>query len=531
MIWHRIKGWFKRIVSRFRPAGGGTIPTVEPPTVDLPPILSPSAAPIDPIITMLAAGITPPVDIELPKPVNPQPAQLGPKPNRKERRAAKSKWERERRKHDKFIEPKGEKPIKIERGPSPRPKTKPLPVIEKMTDDELIIVDEHHEGGKVMFKPDEFWGKFNFRDTILDQLDRYWLYLERMRMRDASSYGLYRQIGAQLLPFCTTGIEWSWTDPKADNFSLAGRPMPALPAWFRVTRPSFGCFAYAADSLTEKTEVAGKDAAGRKMGIAPRFMYFTKYEKPPPDVQPMSGGDIYKMAVWWDNPKQKGQYEKGGGSTDYCVFVDKTGERVQVLKVIDTKMIKIPKRKWDHHGAPGGFYNVPQRAWHIPDTFEDWAQEHGVHAEEYLKRLFIDAMIMHEKCHWSMLRIEVHKGDLTAVFGLDEHRIGYFFQDRDYDLTKTGHRKRIFHMVRAHERKDGHVVRFHFRGEREFEWAGYHVKISVPGRDYEPVVYFDPGAIDDYWIEPKDQKQYIDEPKMGEHMVQWMNQGVGKWKP
>jgi hypothetical protein len=72
----------------------------------------------------------------------------------------------------------------------------------------------------------------------------------------------------------------------------------------------------------------------------------------------------------------------------------------------------------------------------------------------------------------------------------------YFFKDRDYDLTKLGSRKRIFHLVKEHTRRDGAVVKQHYRGQRQFSWAGYDVKITVPGEDHFRIENMSVGTID-----------------------------------
>ena len=43
--------------------------------------------------------------------------------------------------------------------------------------------------------------------------------------------------------------------------------------------------------------------------------------------------------------------------------------------------------------------------------------------------------------------------------------------------------------------------RKHHRGEREFNWAGYQISITVPGRDHVPLQEFNVGGVDEYWID------------------------------
>ena len=85
----------------------------------------------------------------------------------------------------------------------------------------------------------------------------------------------------------------------------------------------------------------------------------------------------------------------------------------------------------------------------------------------------------------------------------------------------------IFHIVRAHVRKTGQKVKFHFRGLREFIWAGYRVSITVPGRDHFIATDFDVGAIDEYWADKK--AKYLDAPEIGRLLVARMKDGLGRY--
>src|SRR5262245_20809330 len=134
---HRVLGWFRK-----------RKPEKEPPVV----LAVPPGAPID------LTG----------EPVPAEPAWV-------------RYYEKQRRKHDKFVTPAGELP---ERTPRPRPaiqEIKPktpkppevIPPPEPLLPaggffSGLNIVDQHHEdGGKVLYTTNEMMGEFNFRDTIL----------------------------------------------------------------------------------------------------------------------------------------------------------------------------------------------------------------------------------------------------------------------------------------------------------------------------------------------------------------------------
>ena len=130
-----------------------------------------------------------------------------------------------------------------------------------------------------------------------------------------------------------------------------------------------------------------------------------------------------------------------------------------------------------------------------------------------------------ENAQLSMIKVTAEKGGVAAVFSVNVHRTAYFFQDRDYHLTEGGTRKKIFHFVRPHVRSDGVTVKAHFRGERSFDWAGYKINITVPGRDHFVTDEFNVGASDAYWLD-KDVK-HVTMPELGKKLKGWMNEGVG----
>jgi hypothetical protein len=456
--------------------------------------------------------------------------------NRHERR----RLERARRKYDKFVTPKGVLP-ETEKSPrEPKPRTKKVEVIgpgdpfDDPRSNELLIVDSHHENRSdlVAYKEAELQGEFNFRDTILQQLERYFVYIERMKKHDADAYGFYREVGATLLPYIATG---AWNRERTSKNERCKHTTP-LADWFNRTRPAFGCFCYGTDPETERYEKVAKGKNNQVLWV-PKFMYFTKYRQPPPEVQFITGGDIYKMTIWWDRPFDKKMHY--GHPQEFAIYISADGKEMIALRVCDTKHIEIHsprvKKSFNRTGhytrGPAlrrrdiGGFAIPKRAWHIPGEFEKWAKESGDDVQHFLTELFRDAVYRNEMTQYSMTRITATKDDVTATFAVNIHRTGYFFQDRDVHLNAEGSRKRIFHFVRPHVRADGTEVKAHFRGEREFDWAGYHVRITIPGRDHFHLADFDVGSIDGYWEEPG--QKYIYKPELGKRLKGMMDQGVG----
>lgn len=483
-----------------------------------------------------------PIAIEVP----PSPApdvKEEPKPhpqgNRTMRRRI-SALERARRKHDKFVTPQGTPPSpkhierqpQLEAGPKP-----PAIVLPEVPTKEFYCVDKHHTGGgeDVLYKEAEFYGEYNFRDTILDQLDRYWVYLSRMKKNDPGSYALYKQVGGIVLPYIDIHPDLATNKPDRKRHKPHTN-MPKLSAWFKKNRPGFGCFVYGANPIAEKFELSESEKEQRKKTgkwiTVPKFMYFNKYSKPPPEVQPMSGGDIYCMSIWWDRPHDPSYKRKGGGQTEYAVFISADGEEIQILRMCKTKYIQVQtkKHKKDSHGNIHFHFDIPQRCWQIPKTFKDWADDFHEDVQIHLADIFVDAMHRYEQAQYSMIRIAAKKDDMTAVFSVNVRRMAYFFKDRDYVLTENGTRKPVFHMVRAHERETAtgkHAVKFHFRGEREFTWAGYQISITVPGRDHFMLSEFDIGTVDEYWIDKKEMKDYMMPDQVGKMIVDGIESGLG----
>jgi hypothetical protein len=423
-----------------------------------------------------------------------------------------SELEKERRKFDKFVEPQGPMP----KPGAPRHHAKkesspieiPLDKITVVADQELFIRDIHHEdrtGAEVLYRETEGYGEFNFRDTILQQLERYFVYINRMRKHDPDAYGFYTQIGATLLPYMATNAHHRGeTLTKGDHKKS---DTPPLPAWFNAKRPGFGCFAYGIDPETEKYELDFKDPLKKKNRVwIPKFMYYTKYEQPPPEFQPMAGGDIYSMTVWWDRPHDPKNPRNYGVPQTFAVFISKDGTDVRALRQLKTKMVSIQKKR------KNGSFVIPKRGWHFPSILE---AEEGWAPEEQLVDLFVRSAQKQELAGYSMVRVFATKKNMTAVFGVNVHRMAYFFQDRDITLSETGSRKKVFHMVRAFTRKDGAHVPFHFRGERDFTWAGYQIHITVPGKDHPMMEEVSVGSVDTYWIDKKDAKRYTKLPEVG----------------
>ena len=433
------------------------------------------------------------------------------------------KLERARMKFDKLVEPKGELPIKEvrkARGASTA-KSEPIEEPENYATLGNVVVVEHYDDDpnnpEVLYEESEFFGLFNFRDTILDQIERHDFYLERMKKYDPDSYGYYRTVGVQLVPYMACDLFGKY---KEDKEKITGKMLERykeeieLPAMFKQYLPSFGCIAYGTNPKVEGWEEKTKY-------LWPRFFYFTKYErfKTPAEVQLMTGGDVYKMTVWWDTTK-KGN--KWGTPTDFAIWVSDDGNTLRLLKTCEMRRIVIKKK----HGL--GRFSIPDRSWHIPDSYGKWARQWGIDPQTHLTHLFCQVVKDLEHAQYGDCRIQVHKGENTAVFNIDARRVPYFFKDRDIILNERGRRVRAFHVVKPFVDKNGVAHKMHYRGLKHFTWAGYTVDITVPGLDHFLLDEFNVGAAD-MPLKKKVPKGWATQPEVGKRVQNMIKEKVGSY--
>jgi hypothetical protein len=216
----------------------------------------------------------------------------------------------------------------------------------------------------------------------------------------------------------------------------------------------------------------------------------------------------------------------GGTPYEFGIFVSRDGDEMVLLKLLKTESLPLIAKRSRRGGKrglkrAGDVRSIPVRAWSIPRDFVRWAKQHDETPDRFFIGMFCNTIRHWEMTGYSMIKVAVQKDDMIAVFGVDVHRLGYFFQDRDIQLTESGVKKRIFHIVRPHERmtKEGKkAVPFHFRGLREFDWAGYHVRITVP-RPEMSVREFDVGSHDSYWMDPKDKDDWVMMPELADRLV------------
>lgn len=308
----------------------------------------------------------------------------------------------------------------------------------------------------------ETLSSFVFKKQVLDRLPEYFKVLGRMRFADPEAYKLYSQLGAHLSP------------PDAKVWHMSENLSP----WWKETRPTFGCLAL----TMEDEENANSE------WLYPRFIYFQKYKPAmmPPDFQraPMDW-DVYGVTVYWDD-------RDANVPTMFPVGMAPDGS----VKLLRTRFVETVHVRGKHGKNRNRSIDIPHTRWGVDKFFQGWAKAHNQNPEQYLLKIFGGAASTFEAANGSMVRVTVEKAALTAVFGIDPRRSAYFFKDRVDVVGSRGQKKRIFHIVRPHDRKGTKAIKMHFRGLRDFTWHGYDIHVTVPGLHHAPLAEFNAGAVD-----------------------------------
>ena len=105
-------------------------------------------------------------------------------------------------------------------------------------------------------------------------------------------------------------------------------------------------------------------------------------------------------------------------------------------------------------------------------------------------------LVMNFSCmrdnHWS---INVTDGKNKVSYSIPQNDAPRMFKARDKDG------KKIFHAVASHIRKDGTIVKQHYRGNRKFTLDGLDVTIQIPGK-HRGSLLFVPAFVEEGSNEP-----------------------------
>ena len=192
---------------------------------------------------------------------------------------------------------------------------------------------------------------------------------------------------------------------------------------------------------------------------------------------------------------------------------------ITALKVLESQRLEFPRKnkRRSHEQAT-------RSEWGFPAALIDFARQHKTTPEQYICERFAIASKEHSKLNSSMIHVHIRKHDLAAVMNVDMERTPYFFKDRQ-PVVIDGIKKKIFHIVRPHERVIGNVstdVHMHFRGLRKFNWNGYDVSITVPGWDHANWAMADLSAFDEESKKGKKIKNPVFMRELGARVVKAM---------
>lgn len=312
-------------------------------------------------------------------------------------------------------------------------------------------------------RADHTFGIWTHLGDVLDQLKDYFDALKVFRKGDPDSYGLYARVGGQILP---------------DRALLDHTELSA--SWRTGYRPSFGLIHFSRSQ-------ASIDESQPDPIIPARLIYFKKMERR--SWVQATKGELYEVNAFYI-------YKGHPHRMIFHIGVDPDGN-LHVLRELHNKAVHLPGRRRDW---------FLRREWNYPSILDEWAADVSKHRKETITRDDLAAgffKLLVNTCEFATAgaQVRVGQGKITARFNVDILRVPYFFKNRNRTYNENGNSKRIFHIVRTHYRKDK-PIKTHFRGEREFDWHGYHVHVSMPGWHHADLVNFQGSALEETNLDP-----------------------------
>ncbi len=294
-------------------------------------------------------------------------------------------------------------------------------------------------------KETEMMGCWYFKKDLLDYLDEYLICMRRIKKTDPIGYRMYSKIGAFVIPNSTghyDGLIGRWKNPKF--------------------RPSFGA-----------VTVLGYNKAPENL-LDFKLGYFRKLKKSPIGVEPTKN-QVYMVTLFHTNLDDQSNW----GRLSHCFYIsldEKTN--IQPLK---TKMVTYQEIK--HKDSYGGYSSLRKEKWDFDLYLKYDSDDKKCDEKERAAFAFHMIASVYEQIG-SSLRISATKNNITATFSIDLLRTPYFFDEREPVYNEKGAKRRIFHIVRTHERhyENGKViyVKSHLKGLRKFIWKGFYINITMP---------------------------------------------------
>jgi len=261
-----------------------------------------------------------------------------------------------------------------------------------------------------------------------------------------------------------------------------------------------------------------------------------KTHAPPYGVEQIPEDVFYHMIVGFVAQKKNQKYKFQGWS-EYFVAINPDRRKWKVCRQALTKTERIHT----HRGVTSYSHSV----FDIPHFINDRTRPDATD-KDILQDVFVHAFnqTVAEEFHWN---VHARKNDRKLTFSIEDNDAKYFFRERLGTVTKGGRKAPIFHSVTSHMRnlKDGRqtTVRTHWKGLTSFRWAGYDIKIEVPGRKAPSIANFDlPGIGEEHWDSGRDGEGIL-LPELAEHLEEsieadslipfrlWRNERLPKQSP
>jgi len=302
-------------------------------------------------------------------------------------------------------------------------------------------------------------GCMEYMGDLLDHMGDYMGSIKKLRKYDPESYALYRNIGGQV----TNG---------SALFSVG-----AIEKYWLEKRPAFGMI----HLHTERGEIE----------IIPASLIYYQKIRLPHFVEKTSD-EVYMLNVLFLTVKAlRRKYPKiiEGGLCKCHIGVDKFGSVTLLRQVIEySHLIR-------HRGRNKGFTTrFWRKKFDYPPFTEMWAYEVStlgkkfVTPAEVVRNAFVLAANSIVTANAGLQVIAAKDGN-NCIFNIDMLRTPYFFRDRNKVVNENGATKKIFHIVRTHERKTRKYgklfIKTHFRGLRKFLWNGFNITVKHPKKSLE----------------------------------------------
>lgn len=307
-------------------------------------------------------------------------------------------------------------------------------------------------------------GRWYFKRDILDRLDEYFLCLRHLKSADREAYDWISSVGAVV---AHKGFVWD-TGPRGELHGAAQDDTVGIGAVML--------------SVPEDNK-----------NLYPKFIYFRKVARPSASVE-MTNDVVYEVGAFYTAVKEF--KIKAGYPMIFYVAIGADGTPRALRQRLPVWQKIIPKTP---AGRRMGGAVIQRHQWMVPPFVEHMAKEHGITVNACVKCFISYAYDMYRNASMDT-RVRVENRGCVATFCVDMLRTPHFFDDREIVLGPSGHKRKIFHIVRTHARRVMGIsttsVRSHFRGLRRFEWNGYQINITVPGKHHADVLDFTGGSFD-----------------------------------